>query len=170
MAQVNCPKCGRQISESAIECPQCGYPTGPFWRRWWPKVRQLFLPAFLLTLLFGGGGFLRHKMAVKVTRRRAEALVGLRLSVSATEACQQMVRTRLAPSAKPRFDPAGINPIEIPSRESIVVAGLVEAKNGSGALLRGRYSCGMRRDSMKGVWVGSSAIAATPNGDRSDRR
>lgn len=161
MAQVNCPKCGSQISDSAIECPHCGYPTGPFWLRAWPKIRQVFVPVLLLGLVFGGGNFLQHRMRAEVTRRRAEALVGLRLSISATEACQQMVQSRLAPAAKPKFDPAGMNPIEIPSRESIVVAGVVDARNGSGALVRSRYSCGMRRDSTKGVWVGSSGLAVS---------
>jgi hypothetical protein len=170
MAQVNCPKCGVQISDSATECPHCGYPTGPFWLRIWPRLRQLAFPGLLLLLLFGGGGFLRHKMRAQVTRRHAEAIAALRLSISAGEACRQMVQIRLAPAAKPKFNPGGVDPIEIPTRESVVVAGLVEAKNGAGAMVRSKYSCGMRRDTMKGVWVGSSAISAAPQSDRRPNR
>lgn len=166
MAQVSCSKCGRQISDGVTECPHCGYPAGPFWRRVWPRLSQFVLPLFLLLALFGGADLLRRRMRAQVTRRHMEALAGLRLSLSATEACQQMVQNRLAPAAKPRFNPVGFDPIEIPSRESIVVAGVVDAKNGSGALVRSRYSCGMRRDTMKGVWVGSSGIAAAPSAAR----
>ena len=162
MAQVNCPKCGVQISDTVAECPHCGYPTAPFWLRVWPRLRQLMAPLLLLALLFGGAGFLRRKMSAEVTKRHNEAIAALRLSVSPTEACQQMVQLRLAPAAKPKFNPAGFDPIEIPSRESIVVAGVVDAKNGSGAEVRSRYRCGLRRDSIKRVWVGSASLAVAP--------
>jgi len=119
-------------------------------------------PLLLLALLFGGAGFLRRKMSAEVTKRHNEATAALRLSVSPTEACQQMVQIRLAPAAKPKFNPAGFDPIEIPSRESIVVAGVVDAKNGSGAEVRSRYRCGLRRDSIKRVWVGSASLAVAP--------
>lgn len=26
MALINCPECGRQVSDSATQCPTCGYP------------------------------------------------------------------------------------------------------------------------------------------------
>ena len=25
MALVNCPECGKEVSESAVSCPNCGY-------------------------------------------------------------------------------------------------------------------------------------------------
>jgi membrane protein YdbS with pleckstrin-like domain len=28
MALINCPECGRQVSDAAKSCPQCGYPIG----------------------------------------------------------------------------------------------------------------------------------------------
>src|SRR4029078_5159435 len=162
MAQVNCPKCRVQISDPAAESPHCGYPTAPFWLRVWPRLRQLMAPLLLLALLFGGAVSLRLKRSAEVTKRHNEAIAALRLSVSPTEACQQMVQIRLAPAAKPRFNPAGFDPIEIPSRESIVVAGVVDAKNGSGAEVRSRYRCGLRRDSIKRGWGGSASLARAP--------
>ena len=74
MAQVNCPKCGVQISDTVAECPHCGYPTAPFWLRVWPRLRQLMAPLLLLALLFGGAGFLRRKMSAEVTKRHNEAI------------------------------------------------------------------------------------------------
>ncbi len=51
MALIECPECGREVSDSAAVCPECAYPigagtapvppravSGSTKRRWWPAV------------------------------------------------------------------------------------------------------------------------------------
>lgn len=50
MALVHCTECGREISDQAIACPQCGYPR----RRTAPMTRGIkFLLAALVLMLVG---------------------------------------------------------------------------------------------------------------------
>ena len=50
MALVQCTECGREISDQAIACPQCGYPR----RRTAPMTRGIkFLLAALVLMLVG---------------------------------------------------------------------------------------------------------------------
>lgn len=58
MALINCPECGKQVSDAAVSCPACGHPIhpGPFpvtlppQRKWIPGV------AAVLSLVIPGAG------------------------------------------------------------------------------------------------------------------
>ncbi|MGE5296326.1 MAG: zinc ribbon domain-containing protein [Solirubrobacterales bacterium] len=55
MAIVNCPECGREISDQAVMCPHCGYPMRGLSGYEYRSERELFgLP---LVHIVGGRGF-----------------------------------------------------------------------------------------------------------------
>ena len=67
MALIKCPECGNQVSDKAIECPNCGYPIGgvetaqeQMYEEESPKKKWWILPLVitLLCLLAGGGYYL----------------------------------------------------------------------------------------------------------------
>lgn len=160
MALINCPECGNEISDAAASCPTCGHRFRAVWRATWPMLRQFVWPAFALFIMLGGGAFLRRTMRADIARRHSNERAALALSISAADACQQLVLKSLGSPAKAKFTTRDGGLIQIPSGDSVLVLGTVEGQNGSRATVRTRFSCGMRRDSTKGVWVGSAFIAA----------
>ena len=160
MALIHCPECGSEISEVVAVCPNCGHRSQAVWRAIWPTLRQFAWPAFALLIMLGAGAFLRRTMRADIAKRRSDQRVALSLTITAAEACQQIVLNNLRSPATARFSTGDGGTIQMPSGDSILVLGTVEAENQSGGMVKSRYSCGMRRDSLNGVWVGRAFVAA----------
>ena len=61
MALINCPECGKEISDSATKCPNCGFNTRKVWKqqtqaekspdsleKTWTKISKIMLIAFVI--------------------------------------------------------------------------------------------------------------------------
>ncbi len=88
MALIDCPECGREVSDSATVCPECAYPVGEGTprvppravsasakRRWWPAVDIIGRIAV--------GGILMFLTAAEAELGAGTGLLGLLVAGSA---------------------------------------------------------------------------------------
>jgi endogenous inhibitor of DNA gyrase (YacG/DUF329 family) len=54
VALVTCPECGKQVSDNAAACPQCGAPNRRFERANMRMMVLLAIATFLLVLVYTG--------------------------------------------------------------------------------------------------------------------
>jgi hypothetical protein len=173
MPLIRCPDCRRKVSDTAPSCPRCGRPAPLISpeieakreesRRVWTRVLLFFV--VLIGLLAVLGEFAKKEVTVygpdgiQRFTRYGDGPDEIRAFVD----CNRFVEASLRAPSTAKFADYSPDRVQAIGASRFRVRSWVDAENGFGARLRGRYTCTVRYDGETPViedLIGPQAAAA----------
>lgn len=131
MALVKCPECGKDVSDTVQDCPQCGYTL--------KKRTSIVLPGCLGLIILLVVLFMMAPSARETEAEYRKDPYGD--EVGASVACQRFVSAQLKAPATAKFPLyAEVRPTALGGGRWQWIA-YVDAQNGFGATIRTRFVC-----------------------------
>ncbi len=152
MALKGCKECGKEISDKAKSCPNCGAKMRGF-----KAIPFLVVSLFIVVVLHYINKATVEKAAPRTAGAAAPKVERCGNPISAYTSSQDIVKKNIVSPSTAKFPYMGFDDdVRVTSVKECeyVVVSYLDAQNKFGALIRSKYSIVMRYDKEKDVWIG----------------